>query len=263
MAVECAWALHGCLRLRSGCRPMLRPAPSCCCSRALITLLLACSSGAKKVKKKQEKAPPFPARCSACLAVAADLGERFVTVADRQISEMQLLELLEEDVLRHAEGLRDPHICSVMKLRYHYLTMMDQPDAFDEDEVREFSSAHAIGPSDYTIPGEPLAKWVRVEGDGLFNQPKEEMLSNRRKLGEYCLKLLEDVEEPLTAKLLLPPDSGRPSGAMEMGDILCRELSKECSPAKLGGSLAGLDLSGLPPEIAEQLRAQHRQGGEL
>eukprot|EP01048_Picozoa_sp_COSAG05_P032078 COSAG05_NODE_12082_length_484_cov_0.659740_1_plen_135_part_01 len=113
---------------------MLRPAARCQgLLSVLLTTLLVTAAG-KKVKKKRAKVPPFQARCSACLAVASDLDERLQVVAGRKISETKLAEILEEDVLRDVAGLNDPHMCNAMKLRWHYLTVMDKPDEFTEAE---------------------------------------------------------------------------------------------------------------------------------
>jgi hypothetical protein len=69
----------------------------------------------------------------------------------------------------------------VPQIRWHFLTIMDDQSRFDEADIRAFPPR----------AGEPLAKWVPTTEEELWPQEKKELLTNRRKLGEYCTTLME------------------------------------------------------------------------
>jgi hypothetical protein len=150
----------------------------------------------------------------------------------KSISEVQLLDLLEGEH-PHSKGLNDPHFCNAMKLRWHYLvyrrltppsqsdhapcdfrlilafmwpqTLMDNPDAFTEQEIKSWPKQ----------ANESMAKWVRQQEGDKYPQEKKQMMTNRRRIGEYCSTLLEKVDSKLT-KQLLP--ASRPK---TLANLLC------------------------------------------
>lgn len=160
---------------------------------SLLLVLVLDPAWAKKKKKKYKVIrhkdgpvvnPSMIARCSACRAVASDLSERLSPFANKTPSEVQMMEVIEgPDDLRHNLG----HICMAMKVRWHYLTIMQDPDRFSEAEIKAFPKR----------AGESLAKWVATTEDEKWPQEKKELLANRRKLAEYCTTLLEKTEETL------------------------------------------------------------------
>lgn len=130
------------------------------------------------------KNPAMVARCSACRAVASDLSERLEPFKAKSPSEIQMMEVIEgPDNLGHNLG----HICMAMKVRWHYLTIMDDVERFSEAEIKAFPKR----------AGEPLAKWVPTTEEETWPQEKKELLANRRKLAEYCTTLIERTEDTL------------------------------------------------------------------
>ena len=128
------------------------------------------------------------ARCSACRAVASDLAERLEPFQSKSPSEIQMMEVIEgPDDLGHNLG----HICMAMKVRWHYLTIMDGVDRFSEAEIKAFAKR----------AGEPLAKWVPTTEEETWPQEKKELLANRRKLAEYCTTLVERAEDTVSEPL--------------------------------------------------------------
>ena len=115
---------------------------------SLLALLLvpdpALGKKEKKAKKKYKvirnkdgplAKPSMIARCSACRAVASDLSERLEPFKKKSVSELQMTELIEgPDNLGHNLG----HICMAMKVRWHYLTIMQDPERFSEAEIKAF-----------------------------------------------------------------------------------------------------------------------------
>lgn len=188
----------------------------------LALLLVPDPALAKKEKKAKKKykvirnkdgplaKPSMIARCSACRAVASDLSERLEPFKKKSVSELQMTELIEgPDNLGHNLG----HICMAMKVRWHYLTIMQDPERFSEAEIKAFPKR----------AGEPLAKWVATtEEETWAGQEKNELLANRRKLAEYCTTLLERTEETLFPRVQNRCD--RPSNHFAR----CRETARAC-----------------------------------
>ena len=181
----------------------MRASRSCCTLPrlllflSLLALLLVLDPVLAKKEKKTKKKykvirhqdgplvnPSMIARCSACRAVASDLTDRLESFKNKSVSELQMTELIEgPDNLGHNLG----HICMAMKVRWHYLTIMQAPSRFSEAEIKSFPKR----------AGEPLAKWVATTEEETWPQEKKELLANRRKLAEYCATLLERTEDTL------------------------------------------------------------------
>ena len=191
----------------------------------LLSLLLvldpACAKNKKKSNKKKYKVirhkdgplknPSMIARCSACRAVASDLTERLEPFKNKSPSEVQMMEVIEgPDNLGHNLG----HLCMAMKVRWHYLTIMQDPERFSEAEIKAFPKR----------AGEPLAKWVATTEDETWPQEKKELLANRRKLAEYCTTLLERIEDTL-----IPHVQDRYERAWRQLPTVCCRAVRKCT----------------------------------